>query len=83
MPIPASQDRNVACDIKRNFKRFLCFCGIVLLNPIAWICIFIDLIIFFAFGFIWQIITKNPKLRPFILTRKWTDLGYSHVGKYK
>jgi len=79
MAIPASQDRNVACDIKRNFKRILVFTGIFLLNPIAWILWFLDLVIYFVFfGFIWQLIVKNSKFKPFILTRMWINFGYSN-----
>jgi len=79
MSIPTSQDRNVTCDIKRNFKRTLAFCGIVVFNPIAWICIFIDIaILLVGFGFIWQVAAYKPYLRPFILTRCWVDVGYYH-----
>jgi len=80
MSIPASQDRNVTTDIKRNFKRWLTFIGVIALNPVAYVCLGIDLLIFFCFGFIWQILATKSSLRPFILTRMWADVGYKHVN---
>jgi len=61
-----------------HFRKALFFIGVFLLNPIAWICIAIDLIIFFAgFGFIWQITTKKLMLKPFIFLRNWVLFSYS------